>query len=78
MRLHEFGLITKWKRPYEADVSRCISMANQYSKEERLALFRMTGAFAVLIAGYFLSLLIFLCEMRGRLLGNKIIKRLNC
>lgn len=71
MRMREFGLITYWKRAYEADASRCIYKAKEHAGIERLNVHHLTGAFAVLIIGSLVSLVVFLCENRTRILTCK-------
>lgn len=63
MRMREFGLITAWKRPYEADVSRCIDKAKEYPDNERLSLLHLTGAFTVLLVGFIISMVTFVIEI---------------
>lgn len=66
MRMREMGLVTVWKKPYEADASKCIAKAKERPPYPRLSILQLTGAFVVLAIGYTLSASAFACEIRNR------------
>ena len=70
MKMEQFGLIDHWWRQYSpADPKPCLSENIDKKKKDetngnrkRLTLKDLSGAFVLLVAGYFLSLLVFIIE----------------
>ena len=70
LRLYEIGLISLWKNWFEPSTKPCLNdqgntgnTRNKKKKLARLSLANLTGAFAVLAIGCFISLVAFLVEM---------------
>lgn len=68
--MRDYGLIEFWTQWYQPDVRQCLVKADkilsrqQHSSDDppRLSLKNLTGAFAILIGGTILSLLVFIVE----------------
>jgi ionotropic glutamate receptor len=69
LTLCDTGLILHWVNQFEADIKPCTTEDYQQRKRKdkstltRLTLANLAGAFAVLVIGYLISILIFLKEM---------------
>lgn len=71
MEAKEYGLIGHWMKKYAPDVRFCLDMGNQLLDgrrhrsnrvTSRLSLISLSGAFAALVAGYSVSLVLFCLE----------------
>ena len=61
LQMYEAGLINKWNKKYKPDMRQCLDK-NKKKNVKSLGLDNLTGAFVVLGAGYFVSLIVFICE----------------
>lgn len=66
IELNAFGLIEYWMKFHAANPYQCLDSSthrnNKQTSRPRLSLKNLTGAFAVLVFGYTISLIIFILE----------------
>lgn len=60
-RMREAGLLKYWEIFFQADISQCLT--KQEPPIEPLTLKSLTGAFVILLTGFFLSFLLFVVEV---------------
>ena len=61
LRLQEAGLLVEWEKWYVPSTSKCMKI-NQRKGMPRLSIKHLSSAFIILIAGYLISLVVFVTE----------------
>ena len=62
LELRENGLLQHWQNKYNPKLDKCMDAAPKKDKNHPISLKNLTGAFVVLLVGYFISLISFLVE----------------
>lgn len=60
--LQESGLLMHWERKYYPQPDRCLGDINKLSRNQRISLSNLSGAFLVLLIGHALAFLVLIME----------------
>ena len=60
--MKDFGLFIEWGNRYVPSPSKCMELKQRDKKPPRLSIGHLSSAFVILLAGYALSILVFLIE----------------